>query len=235
MALIKFAFKPSGKYKKLQLAADRAYQKFSDIDEKNAERIKELFESCSKEEELVNLLINPLTFYTEPSKEPQKDILEKVVSKYRIVVTENFHLPHLHQNENGDGILSTKKLSAFPLYIRSNQQIALKEGKSAKEDTSRNITGQVSGKKSKSGAFTDAEISVTITQGADAVMRELLGAGSHDLKAKQEMKSSIYRTGEVSLKDLPNESKDKKSLIYFDHILKALGLDTDLISTPLKK
>lgn len=232
---VKFNFKPSGKYPKLQLAANRAVEKMMDVDEKNGLRIKDLLESCTKEEDLVNLLINPFSFYTEPTKEPKKEVLSRVIEKYRIITTERFHIPHMAKDENGNGVLTNKRLSAFPLYVRSNQQIALKEGKSAKEDTSRNITGQVAGKKARSGAFTDAEITVAAAQGADSVMYELLGAGSHDLEAKKDLKKQIYTKGEASLKDLSNESKDKKSLIYFDEILKGLGLDSDLVSPPLKK
>lgn len=232
---VKFSFKPSGKYPKLQFAADRAVMKIMDLDEKNGFRVKDLIESCSTEEDVVQLLINPLTFYTEPTKEPKKEVLSSVINKYRIIITEKFHIPHLAQDENGNGVLTNRALSAFPLYVRSNQQIALKEGKSAKEDTSRNITGQVAGKKAKSGAFTDAEITVGAAQGADAVMYELLGAGSHDMEAKKDIKRQIYSTGQASLKDVSNESKDKKSVVYFDEILKGLGIDSDLVAPPLKK
>lgn len=232
---VKLGFKPSGKYPKIQLAADRAVMKIMDLDEKNGLRVKDILESCTKEEDLVQILINPMSFYTEPTREPKKEILSKVIEKYRIITTERFHIPHLSQDENGNGVLTNKTLSAFPLYVRSNQQIALKEGKSAKEDTSRNITGQVAGKKAKSGAFTDAEITVGAAQGADAVMYELLGAGSHDMEAKKDMKKQIYTTGQASLKEVSNESKDKKSVVYFDEILKGLGLDSDLVAPPLKK
>lgn len=232
---IKFGFKPSGKYPKLKLAVDRALEKMLMLDKKNHDRVKDIMESFGKEEDLVNFLITPMSFYTEPGHEPKKEVLDAYIKKYRLIVSEHFHCPHLMMDENGNGVLTSKLLSAYPLYIRSNQQIALKEGKSAKEDTSRNITGQVSGKKSKSGAFTDAEITVAISHHADNVMRELLGAGSHDMEAKKAVKAQIYKTGEASLKEVPNESKDKKSLILFDEIFKGLGIDTDLISTPLEK
>lgn len=63
-------------------------------------------------------------------------------------------------------------------------------------------------------------------------MRELMGPASHDLVSKKEMKQSIIKTGEVSLKNLTDNAENKKSLRYFSEILKSMDIDTDLVEPP---
>lgn len=203
------------------------------LGEKYFNEMKDYIEEKTTEEELIKFLQTPVGIYTEPTKEPPAPVLRAIVDKYGIIVDEKWEFRHESIDENGRGVINEKILSCYPMYVRANQQIAEKEGKTAESDTGRNITGQVSSKESKSGTFTDSEITVTIAQDANNVMKELLGPASHDLVAKAEMKKQLYRTGEVNLKELPNDSENKKSLTYFDHILKALGIDTDLIQPVL--
>lgn len=205
------------------------------LGEKHLQEMKDYIENQKNEAELIKFLQTPVGVYTEPTKEPPAPVLRAIVDKYGIIVDEKWEFRHESMDENGNGVINEKILSCYPLYVRANQQIADKEGKTAEDDKGRNVAGQVSSKTSKSGTFTDSEISVAIAQDANAVMKELLGPSSHDLVAKKEMKSQIYRTGEVRLKDLPNDSANKKSVTYFDHILKALGIDTDLVEPILTK
>lgn len=197
------------------------------------ERVKSEIEAFNKEEDLIEYLIQPTPFYYEPGNEPT-DVLEDIINKEGIILDEYVHMNHAHQNTDGKGPLSKSKLSILPLYVRANQQIALKEAKVATDNMQRNIAGQVSGKKSKSGSLTDSEIAVAVQQDADAILRELLGPASHDLVAKREMKQSIIKTGDVSLKKLPDDSKNKQSIRYFAEILRSYDIDTDLIEEPLK-
>lgn len=205
------------------------------LGEKHLLEMKEYIENQKNEQDLIKFLQTPVGIYTEPTKEPSASILRAIVDKYGIIIDENWEFKHESMDEQGRGVINSKILSCYPLYVRANQQIADKEGKSAEDDKGRNIAGQVSSKTSKSGTFTDSEISVTIAQSADAVMKELLGPASHDLEAKKEMKAQIYRTGKATLKELTNDSANKRSLTYFDHILKALGIDSDLIDPVLEK
>lgn len=230
---IKYAFKPSGRYPKLDKAVEQLLENIYMLeaehqDKDNYERIKETLEGFKTEDELVQFLITPPNVYFEPRQEPTRKVLQSVIKKRGIINTEHVRFPHQFQDENGVGALSSKKLTMYPLYVRANQQISQKEGKSAKEDSSRDITGMVAGKGARSGAFTDAEITVSIAQHADNVMRELLGPGSHDAVAKRAMKQSIIQTGQVSLKDLPDSPENKKSNVYLREILRAYGIDTDL-------
>lgn len=199
------------------------------IGDKYYQEMLEYLQSQKTEDDLVKFLINPVGLYTEPTKEPKLEVLTAIIDKYGIVIDEQFEFRHESMDENGNGVINDKKLTCMPLYVRANQQIADKEGKSAEEDTGRNVAGQVSSKTSKSGAFTDSEISVAIAQDANAVMEELLGPSSHDLTAKKEMKAQLYKTGSVKLKDLTQQSGNKRSLMYFSEILKSISIDSDLI------
>lgn len=141
-------------------------------------------------------------------------------------------MKHISMNKDGKGVITRKSLTILPLYARANQQIAMKEGKAASENITRNIAGQVTGKAAKSGQFSDAELTVTIGHDVNNIMRELMGPASHDLVSKKEMKQSIIKTGEVSLKNLTDNAENKKSLRYFSEILKSMDIDTDLVEPP---
>ena len=205
------------------------------LGDKYYQEMREYIESQKTEKDLIKFLQTPIGVYTEPTKEPKIDVLTAIVDKYKLIISEPFEFKHEYTDEQGRGVINPLPMSCYPLYVRANQQIGDKEGKSAESDTGRNIAGQVSSKDSKSGAFTDAEITVSISQSADSVMKELLGPMSHDLAAKKEMKAQLYRTGSVKLKDLPSDSANKRSITYFDHILKALGIDSDLVEPVISR
>ena len=198
------------------------------LDESEGARIEELLTTCEDRDQLVEYLINILNFYAQPNRH----VLRRVRESEQIINQEYVHLPHVNIR-NGKGVLSNKKLLILPLYVRANQQIALKEGKAAQESTLRNITGQVTGA-SKSGSLSDSEIATLIGNGSPNIIKEMLGPASHDLVAKREMKQSIIRTGDVSLKDLTDSPENKKSLRYMSEVLKAYGLDNDLVDVPIK-
>ena len=212
----------------IEFAVSETIRVFKELDEAEGARIEELLTSCEDRDQLVEYLINILNFYAQPNRH----ILRKIRESEEIINQEYVRLPHVNQ-KNGKGVLSNKKLLILPLYVRANQQIALKEGKAAQESNLRNITGQVTGA-SKSGSLSDSEICTLIGNGSPNIIREMLGPASHDLVAKREMKQSIIRTGDVSLNDLTDSPENKKSLRYMSEVLKAYGLDNDLVDIPIK-
>jgi hypothetical protein len=212
----------------IEFAVSETIRVFKMLDESEGARIEELLTTCEDRDQLVEYLINILNFYAQPNRH----VLRKVRESEQIINQEYVHLPHVNIR-NGKGVLSNKKLLILPLYVRANQQIALKEGKAAQESTLRNITGQVTGA-SKSGSLSDSEIATLIGNGSPNIIKEMLGPASHDLVAKREMKQSIIRTGDVSLKDLTDSPENKKSLRYMSEVLKAYGLDNDLVDVPIK-
>lgn len=204
------------------------------LDKENAERVKDLIEQMKTEEEIVKFLITPINMYHESGKEPTRRTLDKVVQSEKIIIQEKAHLPHKMIGPNGKGVISHKERLMIPVIVRANQQVAMKEGKSAKNDTNRNLAGQVTGKDARSGALTDSEIMVLIAHNADNVLKELMGPASHDIEGSKQMKREIMRKGTVSLKELPQESKNKKGNVYLSHVMRAIGVDTDLVESPLK-
>lgn len=212
----------------IEFAVSETIRVFKMLDESEGARIEELLTTCEDRDQLVEYLINILNFYAQPNRH----VLRRVRESEQIINQEYVHLPHV-SIRNGKGVLSNKKLLILPLYVRANQQIALKEGKAAQESTLRNITGQVTGA-SKSGSLSDSEIATLIGNGSPNIIKEMLGPASHDLVAKREMKQSIIRTGDVSLKDLTDSPENKKSLRYMSEVLKAYGLDNDLVDVPIK-
>ena len=211
----------------IEFAVSETIRVFKMLDESEGARIEELLTTCEDRDQLVEYLINILNFYAQPNRH----VLRRVRESEQIINQEYVHLPHVNMR-NGKGVLSNKKLLILPLYVRANQQIALKEGKAAQESTLRNITGQVTGA-SKSGSLSDSEIATLIGNGSPNIIKEMLGPASHDLVAKREMKQSIIRTGDVSLKDLTDSPENKKSLRYMSEVLKAYGLDNDLVDVPI--
>jgi hypothetical protein len=212
----------------IEFAVSETIRVFKELDEAEGARIEELLTSCEDRDQLVEYLINILNFYAQPNRH----VLRKIRESEEIINQEYVRLPHVNQKD-GKGVLSNKKLLILPLYVRANQQIALKEGKAAQESNLRNITGQVTGA-SKSGSLSDSEICTLIGNGSPNIIREMLGPASHDLVAKREMKQSIIRTGDVSLNDLTDSPENKKSLRYMSEVLKAYGLDNDLVDIPIK-
>lgn len=212
----------------IEFAVSETIRVFKELDEAEGARIEELLSSCEDRDQLVEYLINILNFYAQPNRH----VLRKIRESEEIINQEYVRLPHVNQKD-GKGVLSNKKLLILPLYVRANQQIALKEGKAAQESNLRNITGQVTGA-SKSGSLSDSEICTLIGNGSPNIIREMLGPASHDLVAKREMKQSIIRTGDVSLNDLTDSPENKKSLRYMSEVLKAYGLDNDLVDIPIK-
>lgn len=212
----------------IEFAVSETIRVFKLLDESEGARIEELLTTCEDRDQLVEYLINILNFYAQPNRH----VLRRIRESEQIINQEYVHLPHVNMR-NGKGVLSNKKLLILPLYVRANQQIALKEGKAAQESALRNITGQVTGA-SKSGSLSDSEIATLIGNGSPNIIKEMLGPASHDLVAKREMKQSIIRTGDVSLKDLTDSPENKKSLRYMSEVLKAYGLDNDLVDVPIK-
>jgi hypothetical protein len=217
---------------KVKAAIDSRLHILSILSKENYDECVKTLDSFKSEKDIINYLIEPMPFYCEPTKEPNRQLLNKVINEEGIIISEQFHYPHIMKDENGNGILSTKRFCAFPLYIRRNQQVAMKEGKSAKSSHERDVSGAVSGD-SQAGVFTMEELAMIISQGSFNVVKEFLGPGSTNMKAKEEIKSQIYSKGEASMDELPEHMAISGSVRQMDHILKALGYDSDIVGTPL--
>ncbi|MGL5766516.1 MAG: hypothetical protein ACRCX8_12840 [Sarcina sp.] len=196
--------------------------------------VKDIIDGFTRKEDLIEFLINPVNFYSSPTKEPSGLALNKVSDSERIILSEYAYMPFKGKVEV-DGVFypvrTLKKLCIYPTYIRKNQQIANKEAKSANSDNNTNILGQAAGG-DKVGTFSDAEWTVCLQHNLYNITKELNGPASHDLAQKKVYRSTMMNLGEVSLKDLPENVENKRSIVYLDQTLKMMGIDTDLIKFP---
>ena len=214
----------------LQATMDYVISEVEMLSPTNVQRILALWDDMT-DEELIENLCNMQNLYHDPGKEPTKQTLMKMIKKNRIIIQEHFRV--FDQNpDDPKGIIMAREACCYILPIRRNQQISAKESSVATKAEVRDITNQVTGE-DKKAQHSDTEIATTIAHGGYAINRELLGAASHDMMAKQVYRDELSQTGEVSLKDLPNDPENKKSLILIDQVLKMMGYDSDLISTPL--
>lgn len=194
------------------------------------DRFMAQLEECKTEDEIIQLLINPyparfLNGY------PDRKHLNDVVKSEKIILTEKVRIKHIVDGD-GNGFITEKNLSIYPLTVRRNQQIIFKEAKSAKAAEKRTVTGTVTSE-DKSGAMTDSEIYVAIGHNAQYIQKEVLGFGSSDLVAKKASKEQILRTGEINMKELPEDKRNKLSLRYLHHKMRMMGYDCDVITQPL--
>lgn len=196
--------------------------------------VKDTIESFRKKEDLVEYLINPVPFYTAPLAEPSGLVLNKVCDSERIILAEHVYMP-FKGKVVVDGVeypvRSHKRLCIYPSYIRKNQQISNKEAKSATSENTTNILGQAAGS-DKVGTFSDAEWTVCLQHNLYNITKELNGPASHDMEAKKVYRNTMMNLGEVNLSDLPDTVESKRSIVYLDHMLKMMGIDTDLIQYP---
>lgn len=72
---------------KIQKAIKNTLDIFEMLDPDNYLRVKDDMESMTREE-LINFLINPIQVYFDPGNEIKPSILDKVISKEKIVITE---------------------------------------------------------------------------------------------------------------------------------------------------
>jgi len=214
-------------------AVDSTLNIFKVLDEKEYIRIRDMINSFSTEDQLIEFLINPISIYTEPLKEPTGSILNKIIDSEGIIIDEIMNLPYIHKVEV-DGVLypvkSRKKLTMIPTYIRRNMQISIKEGKTSTSSNTSDVTGMSAGS-AKNGQFSDTETTTILQHNGMDILKEVLGPLSHDAKAKKVYKSSLVKTGTVAMKDLP-ESDSKGVHMLMDQILKEMGIDSDLVTHP---
>lgn len=93
-------------------------------------------------------------------------------------------------------------------------------------------SGQVSGG-DKNARVSDAETFAMNVIGADKALKEFMSIRADDMTGKMEMLKNINRDGYVSLKDMPNDVKNKQALNTLDVFFLSAGIVTDLITPGL--
>ncbi len=137
---------------------------------------------------------------------------------------------------SGKMVRSRYRIPVGYVSIKRQEQMLSKKNRYSLDNDSRNIrTDQVSGD-SKVASISSDEAVALLSQGADAVMRELYGARSGDEKARNQMYKDIARDGYVTLSSLEGVSSvdSKSTLNTLNTFLLSAGIRSDLITGGLK-
>ena len=171
-------------------------------------------------------------FYMQFKPFSDKDLLinniKKAADFLNIELDEYINLPFA--NPNGKNITTPTKVPVGYIHIKRLQQILQKNTSFTIDISNRNMkTGQTINK-SKTGRVSDMESFALIAMGLENSAKELLGPRSDSMKAKNSMFKSIAVNDTVSLKDIPDDIEDKKSLRGVDMYLLCAGLKTNLVT-----
>ncbi|MGL5719046.1 MAG: hypothetical protein ACRCX2_38955 [Paraclostridium sp.] len=200
------------------------------LDKKNYEMYKEFFENAS-ENEILETLNTPLTIYTEPRKEPDTNVVRKLLKSENIIVEEHFTLPFQYINSEGKPTISRVKLLMLPIQARRLQQMSFKENKVALSKSTRNLTGQATGE-SRSGSLSDTEQLSLVAQGFSTVQKELNNSRSCNPVDAKAVRTQIEQSGKVELSKLTNDYKDNQTLKYIHNKLVGAWLISSLVEDP---
>lgn len=134
------------------------------------------------------------------------------------------------ENVSDDGAQSITPHPALILYIpvkRLQQLLSKKNSASGNTDKINPMTGAVTSD-SKSASLNDTQSLGLVTTDQLNTLRELHGPRSDDQKSKFQMLHAIEEKGEVYLRDLNIDSKNKQSLATLMTFLKGVAIDVKL-------
>ena len=132
-----------------------------------------------------------------------------------------------------NGITTSAEVPVGYVICKRHQQIVSKKNSLVDNINVRNAkTGQVTAN-SKAARESDMEVYSLKAYGADNILKEILGARSDNMRAKNEMYEKINNEGYVSLEDLSNNPEDKVTLNTINVMYLGAGIRTNLISKSL--
>jgi len=133
-----------------------------------------------------------------------------------------------HEGVDGKPIRTRHRVPVGYVHIRRLQQIVSKKTSFSTDVTKRSqITGQLS--EHEKSRLADEETYALKTVGAEPVLAELLGPRADNRGKRLGMYGAIERDGFVRLGDLKGDLKDQGTLNYFDVLITAAGLRSDLV------
>lgn len=197
------------------------------LDDYNYNALKELITNCETTDDLDRLLGELVPITLVPRKEFSKSKIRKLLLDEDLITMERFTLPFKHINKDGSPVVSRCEMFMLPVMIRGLRQMSNKEGKSASDSSVKNTTGQSTGE-SRSGTYSDTELTTSISQGMDKIVKEFMGPASSNHRAKQFLNTQIRETGHASMKGMPDNPEDKKTLMYINEYAKFAGILLDL-------
>ena len=205
----------------------------------NTKNLKEKYDKMSDEEfskEIERFLNDDSVkgFYLEIVEFERDLSLENVfkcAEAKNIPLLEYVATPHINGSTE-DAIVTPEPVPVGYIHAKRMQQTLLKKNSgSLKIDDRDPKTGQVRGK-DKNAVNSNVETYSLVAAGYNQALRELMGPRADNMRAKNEMYTSISRDGYVSLDELSNNQEDKVAINSLDAYFTLQGFRTNLVYPP---
>jgi len=132
---------------------------------------------------------------------------------------------------NGESAITVTTEPILILYMpikRLQQMLSKKNSASGDIDKINPMTGTVTSD-SKSAGINDTQTFGLITTGQTEVIKELLGPRADDERSKKQMLHMIEERGDVSLRDLNIDVKNKQSVNTMKVFLRSVNIDVEIV------
>lgn len=170
----------------------------------------------------------PVRFFIEAfdNEVNYNDVL-KLCDKLGVPLMEYVTIPHIFA-EDGDELISEKKVMVGPVTFKVLQQMATKESASTSDVKQKDKFGQVKGE-DKAASMSDQDVVSLVAQGYDQVPTELLTFRADNEQGFEDAMSEILTTGKCSMPISIKDPKNKKSQQMLDVYYRIAGLETNLV------
>lgn len=155
--------------------------------------------------------------------------IDRAAKVLGVPLYETVYLPHINGDPDKNIVATPHKVPVGYLHEKRMMQTLEKKNSGSTHISQRNqLTGTVTGD-DKNARNSDVETYAMLAIGADKALSEFMSARSDDDIVKDEMYSAIDRDGYVSLDEITNDPKNRKSLSTLDVYFLMQGFKTNLL------
>lgn len=197
----------------------------------NSDYYKELFAKMTDEQFLKFVSLRfPYKFHVKPFVvEPSMSDIKSAFDIIKVPLLEKVNMPYLYENKDGKPVKSKECLVVY-IHHKKVQQFITKKNAMSTDISMRDYkTGLLTGY-DKNGKTSDREMESLAVMGLDKTMEEFARPKADSMNAKNAMYNTISTTGQVSLKDLPNDVDDSLSKNLLNTYLLGAMLNSNLIN-----
>ena len=202
----------------------------------NSDKLKAQFKMTDKEFDNYMVALRDNKSFIRLEVLPYKNFptlpdVRKAAALIDVPLEDYIYFRHL---QKGTLVRSKNKVPVGYMITQRLQQIVRKKTSHSTEISSRSqVTGQLSGS-SAIGRITDEECYALLSVGADNILKEFMGPRSDNNKKRLKLYQNI-QYGNTSYKDLPEDIREQKTLVYTDVIITSAGMFSNIVSdTELK-
>jgi hypothetical protein len=172
----------------------------------------------------------PFRFHTVPfDVEPTVDDCHKASNIIGFKLFDKVALPHIHQDRNGNPVVSNEAM-IIDIPIKRMQQIVSKKTSTPSDITKRDMKTGVLLSDDKGAKTSDREMEALVFQGLDSTAKEM-GRHKADYRTpKNIMYNAISTTGTFSLEDAPTNPEDSMARNYMNVYMLSAQLYTNLLN-----